>query len=69
MDLLKINALILLHKVIYNREPYLIFLIAFNLQDRTEENIEFWYPFGSSLQIQYGYGTSLPNPLQITGNA
>ena len=74
MDLLKIKALILLHKVIYTREPsYLFNRIQFARSNRGKQIIQLkhrtliskWQFFTNTIRLW----NSLPNPLQITANA
>ena len=74
MDLLKIKALILLHKVIYTREPsYLFNRIQFARSNRGKQIIQLKHRTLIS-ECQFFTNTirlwnSLPNPLQINGNA
>ena len=74
MDSLKINALTLLHKVIYTQEPsYLFNRIQFAISNRGKQIIQLrhrtlifeWQFFTNTIRLW----NSLPNPLQITGNA
>ena len=72
MDLLKIKTLILLHKVIYTREPsYLFNRIQFAKSNRGKQIIQLKHRtlisefFTNTIRLW----NSLPNPLQITGNA
>ena len=74
MDLLKIKALILLHKVIYTPEPsYLFNRIQFARSNRGKHIIQLkhrtliskWQCFTTTIRLW----NSLPNPLQITENA
>ena len=74
MDLLKIKALILLQKVIYTQEPsYLFHRIQFARSNRGKQIIQLKH---RTLIYEWHFSTntirlwnSLPNPLQITGNA
>ena len=62
MDLLKIKALILLHKVIYTQESSYLFN---HIQLKHRTLISEWQFFTNTIRLW----NSLPNPLQITGSA